>query len=291
VKTLVRLFACAAILISAQSLASAQPRRGFAITDLDVPTQVGHSVYRIDLDNPGATVEMGETGVPQELEGLFSIGNRLFGVAESPDGTGLGGPSILVDITAAAVNPGGVGTLIGETGVNFGTEAGGAWNHLSGIAYAIFSRDDAPAGTKLTIIDPLTGATTELSTTPDFHVDGLAVGGDGTLYATDARLTDALWRYNFSANTWEFIGPLDPTFTMDFNEDTGLGNYLVGSSGTELSMITEGDGPTRVGRLWRVNHVTGQATLVGELRLAGSGAEVPEDVEGFDIPFQLLAGE
>jgi hypothetical protein len=253
---------------------------------MDVPTVVGHSVYRIDLDNPGNTIEMGTTNVGQELEGFLSINDRLFGVAETPDGTGMGGQSILVDLTAAAVDPNGLGVPIGNTGVNFGTEAGGAWNHLTNIAYAVFSDDQAPARTLLTRINPLTGAATAIAVTMTLHIDGIAVGGDGTLYGTDARNTDSLYRFNFSTNQWVLIGSLA---AENFSEDSGLGNYSAGGTGTELNMITEGDG-ARLARLWRVNHLTGAATLVGNVTLPG-GAEVPEDVEGFDIPRQLLAGE
>jgi hypothetical protein len=283
-KTLVRLLACAAVLITVQSLASAQPRRGFACTDMDVCTVTGHRVYRIDLDNPGATIEMGTTNVPEELEGFFSINDRLFGVSETPDGCGR--QSVLVDLTAAAVNPNGLGTIICNIGPSFGTEAGAAWSHLTGVAYAVFSDDQAPARTLFTRINPLTCAATAIAVTMTLHVDGLAVGGDGTLYATDARNTDSLYRFNFSTNQWVHIGPL---LAENFSEDSGLGNYSAGGTGTELNMITEGDG-ARLARLWRINHLTGQATLVGNITFPG-GAEVPEDLEGFDIPRQLLAGE
>jgi hypothetical protein len=272
-------------------------RRGFACTDAEDidPTADGHRVFEIPLDNPGQTVQWGLTKVDQELEGFFSVGARLYGVAETQDGTGLGGPSVLVDVTDAAVRTDGEGILIGETGVNFGTEAGGAYDPLTDKAYAIFSDDLTrevsgqlfPA-TKLVTLNLLTGGVlTNVSIVNGLHVDGLAVGHDGTLYATDARNTDSLYKYNFGTNTWDLVGGL---LAENFNEDSGLGAYLgLNGDQTNLYMITEGDG-ANLGRLWTINNTTGEATLVGNITF-GDGTEVPEDLEGFDIPFQALDGE
>jgi hypothetical protein len=291
VKTIVRLIAFAAILVSAQSFALAQgARMGYTATDLDNPGGGGNRVFRVPLDNPGQTVPVGLTNVPQELEGFFSIdgptNSRVFGVGENPDMTSTQDPSVLVDLTAACCSGSGNGILIGETGIDFGTEIGAAWDPTTNIAYVVASDDTAnPPSTVLYTIDPSTGMATPISITPGLYLDGLAVGGDGTLYATDGRLTDSLYRYNFVSNQFELVG----SFGVGLAEDTGLANYRgVGGMGTELNMITEGDG-ANVGRLWRINAATGALTLVGELRLAGSGAEVPEDVEGFDVPWRPLA--
>jgi hypothetical protein len=291
VKTFVRLFAVAAILASAQSFALAQGAMvGYTATDLDSPGSRGNRVYRIDITNPGNTVQMGLTNVDQELEGFFSVdgptSSRLFGVAETPDGTSTGVPSILVNLTAAALSPTGLGVAVGPTGIVFGTEAGSAWDHTTNTAFSVHADDlNLPAGSNLYIINVSTGQGTLLSMNPGLYVDGLAVGGDGTLYASDARPSDSLYRFNFDDNVFEAVGG----FGINLNEDSGLANYRgVGGLETNLYMITEGDG-ANVGRLWRVNAASGALSLVGEIRLAGTGAEVPEDLEGFDIPWRPLA--
>jgi hypothetical protein len=289
-KTLVRLIAFAAILASAQSFALAQGAMvGYTATDLDNPGGGGNRIYRIDLNSPGQTVPVGLTNVPQELEGFFSIdgptNSRLFGVAETPDGTSTGAESVLVDLTAAASNPTGLGVLVGPTGINFGTEAGSAWDHTTGIAYSAHADDlNIAQGVALFQIDTSSGSGTLRSITTDMYVDGLAVAGNGALYASDGRDQNSLYIYNFDAEQFELVG----SFGVTLNQDTGLANYR-GSDGlgTNLYLIAEGDG-ANVGTLWSVS-TSGALTLIGELRLAGSGAEVPEDLEGFDIPWRPLA--
>jgi hypothetical protein len=287
VKTLVRLIAFAAVLATLQSLALAQngQRFGFTATDLDNPNTLDHAVYKINLDAPGQTIQVGTTGVPQELEGFFSVDgpgatSSLFGVAENPDATSTGDPSVLVDLSPATC--GGAGRLVGPTGINFGTEAGSAWDPTTGVAYSVASDDLNPAdGSVLYMIDPSTGVATPISQTPNLYLDGLAFGGDGTLYGSDARLSDSLYRYDFDNDVWVLIG----SFGISTNEDTGLANYRgLGGSETNLYMITEGDGAL-LGRLWTVNASTGALALVGNITMA-DGTEVPEDLEGFDIPWK-----
>jgi hypothetical protein len=311
-RILVCLIACAVILISAQSSTLAQgARRGYTITDLDNPGGGGNRIYRIDIDNPQGTIAKCLTCVEQELEGLFSIDNfsvvgrsNLFGVAEVLDSTACCSPSTLVEITAAAVcSLNGCGREVGLTFINFGTEAGSAWDHTTNTVYSIASEDRTisfpgqqyPA-TALYIIDPSTGMlTSQLSIAQGRYLDGLAVGGDGTLFATDARLTDSLYRYNFDTTQWELVGAFGTG--ENFGEDTGLANYRgVSGSETNLYMITEGDGVARLGRLWTVNASTGALSPVdgpdgtNQIRLT-DGTEVPEDLEGFDIPWLPLVGE
>jgi hypothetical protein len=60
-------------------------------------------------------------------------------------------------------------------------------------------------------------------------------------------------------------------------------------------MITEGENALP-GRLWIVSTTNGALTPVNGPNGANSilladGTEVPEDLEGFDIPQQLLVGE
>jgi len=323
VKILVRVstFTCAAVLIAAQILASAQQLDptmpgalfGYVCVDADSQTGAGHDLYRIDLTN-GVAELRGATGVGQELEGFLSADgfaapntSELFGVAEAPDGTGPGGPSVLVNVTDAALAIGNTGSVVGTTGIEFGTEAGAAYDFLGDQhAYSIAADDltrvvagqQYPA-TRLYEIDLSTGVATPLNTTEGLYLDGLAYGANGELYATDARLTDALYRFNFAADPngdgvaegqWEPVG----TFNTgeDFNEDSGLANYRgLNGDETHLYMVTEGDGP-RLGRLWTVDFATGQATFVGELRIGSTtGPEVPEDVEAFDIPYLPLRGQ
>jgi hypothetical protein len=295
VKTL-RLFGCIAILAFAQSIILAQNGQRFAYTctDEDQGQVLGHRVYRIPLDTPGQTVQMGLTNVAQELEGFASIDNfsapgtsHLFGVAENPDGTGVpGAPSVLVDLTFAARVSNGLGRLVGPTGIMVGTEAGAAWNHLTDTLYSVASDDRAPEFSQIFAINPLTGEADPVEPLiSGRYIDGLAVGGDGTLYGTDARLTGSLYVYDFDADAWILIGAFNAGEV--FAEDTGLANYR-GLSGTEtnLYMLTEGDG-ARLGRLWTIDALTGQANLVGNITLA-DGTQVPEDLEGIDIPFQPL---
>lgn len=320
VKILVRVstFTCAAVLIAAQILASAQqldPTQngalfGYTCTDADSQTGQGHDMFRINLTN-GVAVQRGTTGVGQELEGFLSADgftslnrSELFGVAEAPDGTGPGGASVLVNLTAAALSTSGTGSVVGNTGIEFGTEAGATYDWIGEQhAYSIASDDltrvvagqQYPA-TRLYEIDLTTGTATPLNTTPDLYLDGLAYGANGELYATDARHSDELWKYNFSAGLWEEVGPFNVPDgaggIIDFNEDSGLANYRgLNGDETHLYMITEGDG-ANLGRLWTIDFATGQATFVAELRIGSTtGPEVPEDVEGFDIPYLPLEGQ
>jgi hypothetical protein len=298
-----RVFACITILAFSQTFVLAQGAPfGYTATDLDT-AQVGHRVYKIDLTDPGNTVEVGLTGVGQELEGFFSIdlpnlnptNSRLFGVAETPDGTGMGGQSILVDLTQAACSSNGTGQIVGQTFINFGTEAGAAHDFINPqVSYSVATDDLAsPLATQLNQIDTTTGEAMEVSVTPDVYIDGLAFGGDGVLYGSDARISDSLYKYNFDIDQFEVVG----SFNVALNEDTGLANFRgVGGTGTSLYMITEGDG-ANVGRLWTVNSATGAISLVpspdgmfnGEIRLASDNSVVPEDLEGFDIPWLPLA--
>jgi hypothetical protein len=301
-KTIVCLLALGVIgvvLFSAQQRASAQAsngmRRGFTATDRDTPEVTGHGVYRIPLDSPDQSVEMGSTNVPQELEGFYSVDDavtgksKLFGVGENCITTCIA-DSALVDLTQAAVDPNGLGVNLGPTDINFGTEAGAAQNHLTTEVFAVASDDLAvPVETGLWVKVSDTGFIE--ATRNNVYLDGLAFGGDGTLYGTDCRLTDTLYRFNFDILLWEPVdSDLNGFGVGDLNEDSGLANWRGDGDDTNLYMITEGDG-ANVGRLWSIALGTGNATLVGEVRLAVDGSEVPEDIEGFDIPYFPLEGE
>jgi hypothetical protein len=304
------LLAGAVAISSTLPLASAQVmngmKRGFTVTDAQ-----SLRVFRINLDDASMTIQRGVSGVPQELEGLYSIDGEttssLRGVGENPDGTGAPPTekSNCVDLSGPAVNDNLSGIELAETGVEYGTEVGAAWDRLNMDGYAIFSDDrtigeDFPA-TRLYKFNNTSGDCDQgaslVNETVGLYLDGLAVGGDGTLYATDARLTKSL--YKLVNNAWESVGPLDPTNTEPFVEDTGLANWrgafdvVTNPNGAEthLYMITEGEGAGRLGRLWTVNHQTGEATLVGNGNITINGAEVPEDLEGFDIPWKPLPNE
>jgi hypothetical protein len=314
-KMSVRLIAFAAILASVQSFVSAQQQLdptqpgalyGYTCTDRDFTFQ-DRRVYRIRLTD-GVVVERGLVNVTQELEGFLSADNftspgrsELFGVAESYDGTGRGGASVLVKLTAAALSSSGLGTPVGTgTGILEGYEVGSAYDFIGDqVAYTIAGNDLFPLSNPTAVlytIDLNSGeAFGPLNITLGLILDGLAFGANGELYATDAKLTDGLYKYNFSEETWELVGPFNVP-GENFSEDSGLGCYRgVSGNETNLYFITEGLDASRVGRLWRIlnnasGQPTGQATLVAELRL-GSGAEVPEDVEGFDIPYLPLQGQ
>jgi hypothetical protein len=325
-KMLVRVFTlfCCATLIASQVLVSVEgqagQKTGYTVTDEDDDEGIGHNVFSINLDTAVAT-EMALSGVPQELEGLFSLDvdtdgtpgpdrSRLFGVAETPDDTGTGDDSVLVDLTPAACSTdteAELGELIGPTNIVFGTEAGAAWDPVTQTRYSIASDDrdridengiDFPA-TRLYKLGANGAFTSIVNTTQgpnDLYLDGLACAPDGALYATDARFTDSLYIFDADADSdgdWVQVGEFNVSDGMggalDFNEDTGLANWTgVGGGGTNLYMITEGEG-AQDGRLWTINHTTGQATLVGVIRVGANGPVIPEDVEGFDIPNFPLA--
>jgi hypothetical protein len=315
-KTLVCfLLAGAVAIFSTLPLATAQvangARRGFTVTD-----EQSHRLFRINLDDASMTIQRGDSGVPQELEGLYSFDGEttssLRGVGENPDGTGAPPTekSNCVDLSGPAVNDNLSGIELAETGVEYGTEVGAAWDHINMDGYAIFSDDrtigdDFPA-TRLYKFNNTSGDCDQgaslVNESVGLYLDGLAVGGDGTLYATDARLSDSLYRFDPNADAdgeWVQIGLLDPTQTEDFGEDSGLANYRgEGGNETNLYVILEGEGVGRLGRLFKVCHAdnasfppctAGQATLVGNITI--SGTEVPEDLEGFDIPWKPLSNE
>jgi hypothetical protein len=303
------LLAGAVAIFSTIPLASAQVSngmmRGFTITDADAqnPDERSHRLYRIDLTNASMTIERGFSGVAQELEGFFSVDNnstgrsKLFGIAETPDGTGSQLPSNCADVTRPAVDHEALGAEVGLTGVNFGTEAGAAWDHTTNTTFAVYSNDlNVNVGGQqfpATMLVAYTGGGCTDGVpqviSDGVYIDGLAVGGDGTLYGTDARLTDSLYKFNFDEFTWDLIGKFDPSVTDFTNEDSGLANYR-GTNGleTHLYMITEGDGPL-LGRLWTVDPLSGAASLVGNITI--NGQEAPEDLEAFEIPWMPLEGE
>jgi hypothetical protein len=315
VNKFVRLIACAAILAAVQSFVLAQqldPTQpgalyGYTATDLDTPQVTGNRLFRIRLTD-GVAVQRGLTGVSQEQEGFLSTDNgtvsRLFGVGETPDTTSLNQPSNFVDLTAPAVNPNLSGTQINFTGINFGTEAGSAWDWLGNNIYSVASDDQ-------TRVDPVTGQQYPASqlfrlnsqglvieafpVVLGRYIDGLAFGANGIVYGTDCRLTDRLYRYNFDLDTWVVVGDLNAG--EDLAEDSGLATYRgVNGNTTTLYLITEGEGPARMGRLWRVSNdaagnPTGQLNLIAPIIIGATGLEAPEDLEGFDIPYLPLAGQ
>jgi hypothetical protein len=251
-------------LISAQSLGWAQ--MGYSVSDDN------QHFYEIDLST-GTVTDRGPVGTSNELEGLASIGPLVFGVGEYvPDD--LRTPSELRLISRPE------GLLIGLTGIQFGTEAGAAYNPTDGFIYSVASDDTLAEGeirTRCYRINPSTGLATEVGAGTTTYLDGLAIDNDGNAYASDLRLTDSIYRLNLQDCTPTLVGPVG--FSID--RDSGLAYDL--DNGV-LYALEEGKADaSEAATVYRVDPATGQATPVFDL-LGPNGEILSGDFEGFDIP-------
>lgn len=294
---------CVAVIFCLQTIASAQI--AYSVTDNNRDaTGLAQQYYSIDLaTGQGTLIQTLDTPViRREYEGLASTGSVLFGVAEfdtelcntgSDPITGLSS-----DLRMFRIN--GIGPQIGETCIDFGGEAGSAYNPQDGFIYSIASDDELPATaprSRLYRISPTTGlatlvgAVTLTASSPtggeeNPYIDGLAILPNGVAYGSEAR---------FGASPSGNLGSLYRIFLTGPNaarasfvkrllaspdaEDTGLASLPNGS----LVLLLE-DSQVRFGN---ADPNSGPFTAPSFGRFTTPGCLVTPicaDFEGFDIP-------
>lgn len=248
---------CLSAFMGLQAAAWAQPF-GFSVSDAN------KNLYRIDLST-GEAVNQGPLGYPvdDEIEGLFSIAGKLYGVGEA--NYGLGG---LYDLSEVP------GELIGNSR-RLGTEAGAAWDGTRQIAWDLQADDLLPINTARSFlyrINPANGAATFIGF-DEKYADGIAVDSTGRIFATDFRIDCALYRLNPANGRLTLVGSLGLAPAQCTGFDSGAA-FAPGSSA--LWAIRED------GAIYRINTTTGQATF--RAVVTDGGVPVPGDLEGLDIP-------
>ncbi|MGH9941642.1 MAG: DUF6923 family protein [Pyrinomonadaceae bacterium] len=279
-KTLVKALVCAVALISAPSLVSAQI--GFTVADFNGGAP--QRLYRFDV-NDGIMEDLGVIETNAEQEGLFSVGSLLFGYSENDpalatDDERNPGTRILPFPGANAPNLLGVAPNINRrvcaagAAAQFGTESGAGYNPVDGYVYVVNSNDnpnDGVVGSRFFRFKPGCTGFQQIGPQSAVSVDGLAVDPNGTVYVSDFRISDRIYRLNTTTGALTPIGSLG----FPINRDSGLAwdfenNRLLG--------LAEN------GVIYVINTTTGVGTILSTLTLNGGAA--PTDLEGFDIPQQ-----
>lgn len=307
-KSIFKVFLCTAVVAAMSVAVSAQI--GYSVTDNNRDaTGLAQQYYSIDLATGTGTLiqtlddGMGNPTIRREYEGLASSGTVLFGVSEfdtelcetgSDPITGLA-----ADVRIFTVD--GVGPQIGETCIDFGGEAGAAYNEQDGFIYSIASDDNFPdtaPRSRLYRISPTTGAATQVGTgitltasspaggEENPYLDGLAILPNGVAYGTEAR---------FGASKAGNLGSLYRVFLTGPNagrasfvkrllaapdgEDTGLAALPNGNLVLLLedSQVLFGDADPNSGPFTAPSY--GRFTTPGCFV-----TPICADFEGFDIP-------
>ena len=306
-KYLFNLVLCAALVMTAHTLVSAQI--AYSVTDnnrddtgsaqqfyeIDLATGVGTLIQTLDDGNGNPTIR-------REYEGFGSVGSILIGVSEFDTELCNTGSDPITGLSAdiRIFGPTGVGPQIGETCIDFGGEAGAAYNEQDGWLYSIASDDNFPdtaPRSRLYRISPTTGAATNvggITLTKDSpaggeenpYLDGLAILPNGVAYGSEAR---------FGATAQGNLGSLYRIFLTGPNagkasfvkrllaspdgEDTGLASL---DNGT-LVLLLE-DSQVLFGN---ADPASGPFTPPSYGRFTTPGCLVTPicaDFEGFDIP-------
>lgn len=297
---------CIALMISMQTLVSAQI--AYSVTDNNRDaTGLAQQYYSIDLaTGQGTLIQTLDNGagtptIRREYEGLASTGSVLFGVSEfdtelcntgSDPITGLSS-----DVRLFTKN--GVGPQIGETCIDFGGEAGSAYNPQDGYIYSIASDDELPANaprSRLYRISPTTGLATlvsEVTLTANSpaggeenpYLDGLAILPNGTAYASEARFgasstgnRGTLYRIFLSGPNAGKASFIKRLLAAPDGEDTGLASLPNG----QLVLLLE-DSQVLFGS--PNDDLPFQAPSYGRFTTPGClVTPICADFEGFDIP-------
>ncbi len=206
-KNLLKLFFCIVVIAAMQQAVSAQ--LAYSVTDNNRDASgLAQQFYEINLATGQGRLIQTLNGIRREYEGFGSAGSMLLGVAEfdtelcntgSDPITGLSS-----DVRLFTTN--GIGPQIGETCIDFGGEAGAAYNPVDGFMYSIASDDELPASaprSRLYRISPTTGRATLVTSGSDTgivltssspaggeqnpYMDGLAILPNGVAYGSEAR--------------------------------------------------------------------------------------------------------
>jgi hypothetical protein len=307
-KYLFKVFVCVVVILTMLTLVSAQlaysvsdnnrDDTGFAqqYYEINLATGVGRLIQTLDDGNGNPTIR-------REYEGLGSSGSILLGVAEFDTELCNTGSDPITGLSAdvRVFTATGVGPQIGETCIDFGGEAGAAYNEQDGWLYSVASDDlfpDTAPRSRIYRISPTTGAATLVGNGVTLvadspaggeenpYLDGLAILPNGTAYASEAR---------FGATAQGNLGSLYRVFLTGPNagkasfvkrllaspdsEDTGLASL---DNGTlvlllEDSQVLFGNADPNSGPF--VAPAYGRFTTPGCLV-----TPICADFEGFDIP-------
>ncbi len=263
---------------------------------IDLATGIGTLIQTLD-DGQGTPVTR------REYEGLGSAGSVLIGMSEFDTELCNTGSDPVTGLAAdlRIFTPTGIGPQIGETCIDFGGEAAGAYNRVDGYFYGIASDDEidpAQIRSRLFRISPTTGEATEVGTgivltndSPEGgeenpYLDGLAILPNGVAYASEARFgatqqgnLGSLYRIFLTGPNAGKASFIKRILASPDGEDTGLASL---DNGTlvlllEDSQVLFGDADPNSGPF--VAPAYGRFTTPGCLVVP-----ICADFEGFDIP-------
>ncbi|MGQ0542906.1 MAG: hypothetical protein ACT4O9_13790 [Blastocatellia bacterium] len=333
-KNLAKVMFCLVAIAAMQTVSLGQIMYSITDNNRDV-LLLDQQYYSFDLSTGAGTLlgtlTLNGQQIRREYEGLAAIGSVLYGVAEFDTELCNTGSDPITGLASdlRTFRPAGttviIGPSIGETCFVSGfTESAAAYNPTDGWIYAIASDDLLPASaprSRLYRVSPSTGLATQIgsgataagiiktttSTGGDEnpYLDGMAILGDGRIFATEARFNNfngnanngglyRLFATGANAGRAQWISNL---FGTDVNRDTGLANagntlYLLLEDAriytiTNLTPVTAGTFDNRaVPAVFSAGNPVGSNTLStpGCLRLTVAGQPFCGDFEGADIP-------
>ncbi|MEZ5426942.1 MAG: hypothetical protein R2747_11785 [Pyrinomonadaceae bacterium] len=311
-KNLFKVFLCVLAIMTLQSIVVAQI--GYSITDNNRDsTGLAQQYYSFDLaTGQGTLIQTFDDGggtptIRREYEGLGAAGSMLIGVSEFDTELCNTGSDPVTGLAAdiRLFTPTGAGPQIGETCIDFGSEAAAAYNPQDGYIWAIASDDllpDTAPRSRLYRISPTTGAATLVVSGSDTgitltassppggeqhpYLDGMAILPNGIAYASENRFgatkagqRGSLYRIFLTGPNAGRASFVKNTLTFDANRDTGLANL---DNGT-LYLLLE-DGRVFIGNANDSNPFT--PAPYGTLTSPGCLRTTPfcGDFEGLDIP-------
>ncbi len=300
-KNLFKVCLCILAIVSMQTIISAQI--GYSVSDNNRDdTGLAQQYYSFDLSTgQGTLIQTLPNTIRREYEGFASIGSVLYGVSEFDTELCNTGSDPVTGLSSdlRIFTPTGIGRQVGETCIDFGGEAGSAYNPQDGWIYSIAS-DDLLPGTaprsRLYRISPTTGLATQVGTGITLlpssppggqvnpYMDGLAILPNGAAYGTENRFgttpsgeRGSLYRVFLTGPNAGSASFIKNTLTIDANRDTGLASLPNGT----LVLLLE-DGRPFFGN--PNDSAVFTAPAYGTLTTPGCLNNPCRDFEGFDIP-------
>lgn len=305
-KVFYKISLCVAILFAMQTLVSAQI--GYSVSDNNRDaTGLAQQYYSIDLATGQGTLiqtlanSQGNPVTRREYEGLASIGTVLFGISEFDTELCNTGSDPITGLASdlRIFTTRGIGPQVGETCIDFGGEAGSAYNQQDGFIYTIASDDELPATaprSRLYRVSPTTGLATLVNPVTltanspaggdeNTYLDGLAILPNGVAYATEARFgatstgnRGTLYRIFLSGANAGRVSFIKRLLASPDAEDTGLASLPNG----QLVLLLE-DSQVFFGN--PNDAAPFAAPAYGRFTTPGCLiTPICQDFEGFDIP-------